>query len=299
MARLVLRSSVVESAGVTYTPWYADAWDQGTVSSISPIIYASGIQGVWTSNAIAGPFGEAKVQRITPFFFSDGDYFGGTISDGVGGRLSRNLPIGTETWWRIYYYFPSSWCAGADQGKYPANDIDQSDTPDGSANWKWLRLYFGPSGSPTGSLVCKIAGLANHACASASAGPYMLGVAVEGAADGTGNDYLTSTPAVIPRNQWVALQWYLKHGTTTGTSEIRMWMNSTYLGSVPLVRALHSGAANEKIFAAVLGDYCNGGAEEPYTDCYVSNAIFTDDPPNTLDSGGRPYIAPATRITDF
>ena len=88
---------------------------------------------------------------------------------------------------------------------------------------------------------------------------------------------------------------------------MEFWLGETYLG-----RGFDPNAGNTETFGTSpsgittldnirVGDYWNGNAFQT-TFTYQDEYIFynaTGNPPNTLDSGGRPYISPSHQVSDF
>jgi hypothetical protein len=277
-------SLLVNPAPANYNPWYKQAWDAGgSLGAVASYITGSGIQQVFNSNTIAGPFGETQVLKVSTFknpADSNRGYFGGTLASAANVTLNN----GDDTWVRFYHYFPSAFCAGTD-----------GSSGDWDGTIKWFRYQFASNGSRR--LTYKMGGIANGSCSTTSASPKMQGAAMEVMASGTNNDYLSS-PVSVPRDQWVALQWHIHHDQTIGASKVEMWIGSTYCGAVsPLLCSTFPAVSSDSI-VFVLGDYWNGGSAAGNS-WYISNAIFTKQTPTTLDSGGRPYISPTARISDF
>lgn len=268
---------------VSYAPWYKEAWDNGgSLGAVTSYITGGGIQRTFNSNDVAGPFGESKILKVSTFknpSDSNRSYFGGTLASAANVSLSD----GDDTWIRMYHYFPSAFCSGTD-----------SSSGDWDGSIKWFRYQFASGGSRR--ITFKIGGISNGSCNSAASGPTILGAANEAMASGTNNNY-DGSPVVIPRDQWVALQWHLKHTQSTGTSTLEMWIGSTYCGAATILCSNFPNVSSDSV-VFVIGDYWNGGSAEGNA-WYISNAIFTKQQPNTLDSGGRPYIDPNTRISDF
>lgn len=269
---IVTATTLSVIVGVTYSPWLKTAMDQGTVGQPASL-YFNNLAGRNTtmSSDIVGPFGETKVVKVT-IAAGQNNFGGSLLNSGVA------LNPGDQMWWRLYHLFPLDWCAGGNGG----GDYDGS--------LKWLRAEWA-NGTRT---TFKIGGLSNNACALGAASPTMRGVASE---IGTASNNYDLTPTVIPRAQWTALQIRQTLGQTAGTSSIDMWVDATHTGAVDIQGPLYPSTLQALLFIA-FGDYWNGQSFQT-TSHYVSNWISTKQIPNTLDSGGRPYISPTTRITDF
>lgn len=279
--------TVSSSTSPGYTPWYKNTWaPTGTVGSVAnTIINNTGIQQMFVADPAAefggtGPFGETRITKVSTIHTDATEtFFGGTL---LNSTVALNP--GDETWIRIFHYFPSSFCAGTDN--------TAADYGDGSI--KWLRYQFASNNSCR--LTFKVGGMGFNSCASASNAPNMQGMAAEVMASGTNNNYV-SNRVVIPRDRWVALQWHMVHGKTVATSLLEMWIDNTYLGTAQILCSQYPNVSSDSILI-VMGDYWNGGSHDG-NKWYVSNAVFTKQRPTTLDSGGRPYISPTQRITDF
>jgi hypothetical protein len=270
-------------SGPTYVPWLKSVLGTGTVGANASNDF-NNLSGRDTkvSNDITGPFGESQIVKVTSADFVSGNYGGSFLSSGT------TLAAGDVTWLRAYFYFPSSFCAGF---KFNAGE-----SGDGDGQLKFLRYDL----SNGQRITAKIGGLSHAACTSGSSSPTMLGVATE---VGTGSNNYLSAEVPIARDQWVALQWKLTHGTTKAASDVEMWVGTTYLGHVVMDRDSSGGGqqypgTTVSVNFIALGDYWNGLPQQS-TFFYISNAIFTKQTPNTLDSGGRAYISPSTRISDF
>ena len=81
-----------------------------------------------------------------------------------------------------------------------------------------------------------------------------------------------------------------------GKARIRIWINDQFLAELTDVTTLDS--ASSSVSSIWWGNYWNGGFPlDQYW--YLDEMIITTNKPNTVDSGGRPYIDPQTRIADF
>jgi hypothetical protein len=89
------------------------------------------------------------------------------------------------------------------------------------------------------------------------------------------------------------LQFQIHWSTTSGW--IRVWDHDTYIGQFSAGATLEPGTYFTNL---VLGDYWNGGSRQS-TSWYIDELIITTQTPNTLDGGGRPYIDPRTKASDF
>lgn len=257
----------------TYTPWLLSALSSGT-NGANASNHFNNLSGRDTkmSNDIAGPFEESLVVKVTAATGASGNYGGSYLNSSVA------LSAGDETWIRKYCYFPSGFCAGCGGG----GDFDST--------LKFLRYQFVNGDRVT----AKLGGFTNGSCASSASAPTMRGVASEIGVDGNNYD---ASPIVIPRDQWVALQWHLTHGTTTGASALEMWVNEEYSGSIT-IEGIHYPGSASNIDYLVEGDYWNGDVQES-TFYYLSNIVATKETPNTLDGGGRPFIHPDHAVADF
>ena len=261
------------SGSPTYTPFFKSALGAGTPGQNATTDF-NNLSGRSTvvSTDISGPFGESQIVKVGVLVANSGNYGGSFNNSGTP------LSVGDETWFRLYCYFPTAFCAGAGGG----GDFDQS-----------IKFYR-PTFASGQRLYGKLGGFTNNACANTATSPTMLGLACDFAP--VSNDYVNS-PQPIPRDTWVALQWYIKHGQTAGTSVARVWIGSAYQGDITMTEPMYPATASDIGFYA-LGDYYNGGAKQD-TWFYISNVIATKQQPNTVDSGGRPYISPTARISDF
>lgn len=268
----------------TYTPilsWsaaggsagaYITGWD-GTVGNdmLNEIRY---------STDISGPFGSGMTAK-NQLRLTDKVQFGGYL------LMNRAFVAGTDLWLRMYVYFPSDFCFS-----YGSNG-------DGWGATKWFRVQStaGRStielGSGGGSLSnANYAFKAGPTCGSTIG---MFGDINEmGAAT---SPFPKWTPELggkaIQRGVWQALQvqWHFGDGAS---GFIRGWIDDVYLGQSNHT-TLPAGA---RVTDLVLGDYWNGGFPKDQA-FYIDEIVVSTQAPNTVDSGGRPFISPKTRVADF
>lgn len=283
MGFLVLRSSGVSAgpSAPTYVPWLKKVLAQSDTVSTPPFSDFNDIgdpgsdpnyRDTTVSTDITGPFGETGVIKVATRLTNNNNFGGSYLNSGVA------LSAGNQTWIRGYYYFPTSWCAGNAGGGDSDGEI------------KFMRYEFANGSRAT----AKLAGIGNNSCAAGASSPTMKGFITE---IGTTQNNFAASPPVIPRDQWVALQWHITHGTSAGTSALEMWVDSTYVGGITVAGQFYPSSASDVDFM-VLGNYWNGDPKQ-VTSFYHSNIIFTKQTPNTTDSGGRAFIHPLTKITDF
>lgn len=263
---------VVPGAG--YTPFYTASFN-GTPDSSNISEFTSSFPGTQYSNDITGPHGESIVLRNFLPAGSPGS-FGGTMLD----PPAVGLTTGDTVWFRKYVYFPTAFCAG-----YGTN-------PDGWGQCKWLRLQW-QTGGALSRMTAQIGDMSSSACASAGTAPTFWGFTFEGI-NGTSNQQFVTPPA-FSRDEWVAMQFAMHIHATEGW--LRGWLNSTYLGEIGPIDTTPDNTG-DGFTKMVLGDYWNGFSHQDNT-WYLQDFIATKETPNTTDSGGRPYISPSTKVSDF
>ena len=115
----------------TYTPFMAFNFSgtngaSASQTEFSPEPDQSPQNSTTYSNSVSGPFGESINARID--MEAQGNrYFGGGFTDGSSLSIANN----TNTWIRIYHYFPAAFCAGYDLGTGEGSD--------GYGATKWVR----------------------------------------------------------------------------------------------------------------------------------------------------------------
>jgi hypothetical protein len=162
-----------------------------------------------------------------------------------------------------------------------------------------LRLQFNTTSTfqwetESARLTYQLGGFSGSSCSSAGSSPTLSFLTVEGVPNG---DHVSlegvNGPRIVPRDQWRALQFQIHWSTTAGW--VRVWDHDTYVGQFSAGATLEPGTYLTNL---VLGDYWNGGSRQA-TSWYIDELIITAQTPNTLDSGGRPYIDPRTKASDF
>jgi hypothetical protein len=262
----------------TYTPFMAFDFSGTLAASASQAEFSpepdqSPENSLIYSDDVTGPFDEAVVAKQS--IEAQGNRsFGGTFLDGSGLAITDN----SDTWIRIMHYFPAAFCAGYDLGTGEASD--------GYGSTKWLRYGFGVSGD---RITHQLDGFLNSACGTAMNQGH-TSFEITG-----GSDANTPSPATIPRDQWVAIQYHI-HWAEDATGFVRAWLGDTYLGEVGSI--ITKPAGDDALNDLTLGNYWNGASHQANT-WYIQSVIGTQQTPNTLDSGGRAYISPLTKVSDF
>jgi hypothetical protein len=216
-------------------------------------------------------------------------------SHAFGGRfdLPTLIPEGYNIWYRARFYFPSTLPLGYN---FATSDSAEATTcgksADGPGFFKFLvfapdtgtaRLYVMPPMQRRGF------------------GLTQSNLHVNAESENTGDSTYSWT---VPRDQWFSLQVHVKVASAaTGGGFMRVWIDDQYI-------LQHSKAtlANStyKIKEWGIGDYWNG---VPWTDGQPSttDSFWMDDviiatdytgygAPQTVDSGGRPYISNAVTV---
>lgn len=276
-------------SGASFTPFYVGKFNVGTNGQQALVEYtgnsALGSNNTVYSSDVPGPFGETKVGKVQLLpYTTDEYYYGGFV------RTPSAIPAttGAEMWARAYFRFPTNWCNGG-QGSPPFPE-----SVNGAI--KFFRLFFDTSnrltlmlGDQRGGAGSFPTGASSGTCALPSASP-ILGMA--NSEIGSTNHFASTLP-VMTRDQWWAIQWYVKFGDPNVANGIfRAWVNDTRVIDATNVKTRPSTAPTTVAQGfAMPGDLWNGGpgANNPF---YVANMIMATSasPPTTLDSGGAPYI---------
>ena len=276
--------SLTPGGSFTYTSGSAGAYTpvmtmsfSGTLGNVATAYFSYNRSGRETFSAdVAGPHGEAQVLKLT---IPQWDGVGSSASMFFGGGLvGSSFPLDSDQdlWFRLYHYFPTSFCAGADS----AGDY-----------WgpvKWVRVEW----TDGAKMTYELGGFNQGSCASAASAPYPYLGTKEYFPDQS-NMYFP-TQVVLQRDQWVALQFHMHTGSS---GFLEGWVDDTYLGRAN-ASIIPSTFTNKSIGSIVIGDYWNGGSYQANT-WYVQDLIATTQTPDTLDSGGLPYIAPSAKVADF
>lgn len=281
MADVTCTLSYVEPAPAEPGPsaaLYTASFGAGVVGEKPDDQMASPRSSTTYSDDITGPYGDPTTCRVS--IGADASYFGGRLTDAPPGF---NIAEGDTVWARIWHYIPSSFCAGSSGGTEPEPPVDFI---------KWLRFQWGTAGGGS-RLTFQPRTFTGGECNSN--GPTVGGAQFEQFADGSNRWFPNQANIKLPRDQWFAWQWSFKIHETEGY--IRCWIDDTFIGEVGPSNTIPNQLA-AGLNQIVLGDYWNN---KPFqtNHWYIDDIIITKDEPSTLDAGGRPYIAPATRASDF
>lgn len=286
------RVVATDRAGNSVTSAVVHATTQGASPGYTPIFLWSAAGGSlgtnisgWQSstrltysNDVQGPFGGNRVARQS--LLASSNFFGGIM---VGGL---SLGSGQDLWIRVYHYFPAGFCfsCGTVSG-------------DRWGNVKWYRLQFS-----SGRLTAQMGGLAGTAFANApgSCGSQAGWGGVTDEYGGGGHNIVIDSPgAQVQRGQWLAIQTHVRLASDN-TGYVESWINDIYVG-----RGTKNGASSYRTMPTtgtlsyvMLGDYWNGGPGFDQS-FYLDEVIISTQTPTTVDAGGRPFIAPTTRVEDF
>lgn len=220
---------------------------------------------------------------------SGGHFFAGRT------RLPTTVPQGSTLWFRIYQYIPSTFSFGYKYSR-AAGDRDIARAcgqyADGNLWLKWLvlaphhdfgtaRIYLSPTA-------------ARRTLTNPSPQVRLISEALHRPHD---------EPVDLPRDRWFALQMAVR--VSDGDDGfIRAWIDDQYLGEV----TGRTTVADAPIHSWGMGDYWNGvpwtDGAPGRTDFWVDEVIVASDAPGYdaptgIDSGGRRYIDPCTRVADL
>lgn len=267
----------------SYTPLFTYSASGQTVGQRLVDFNPEGTPPIY-SNDVTGPFGQSPVIKV--FGTAGSNWYGGRWKHEFGQSAAQLLSAG-NMWIRVYHRFPKEFCAG-----------HGSTSGDGWGFTKWLRLQFNTSklfswDTQSGRLTYQLGGFSLNSCTSAATSPTISIVTMEGVPNGKFIWLDGNGARVVPRDQWRALQLQIHWSTTSGW--VRVWDHDTYIGQFSDGPTLE---ADTYLTNLVLGDYWNGGSIQA-TSWYIDELVVTTQTPNTLDSGGRPYIDPRTRVSDF
>lgn len=280
IARIIRLSGNQGSGGPaapTYTPVFKSNFTGGSVGSAPAASEWGFVQqnSLKYSNDVAGPFGESQCGKLivpggglypSSYFFA-GYIFPSAIS----------MADGDDLYIRVYHRITSSFCAAYS---------NTSGTNDGYGNTKWFRGYF--DGHPFWTF--HLENFSQQSCNAS--GPRIGDIETD-----TGVSGFEGSGIVLARDQWFAMQIHVRNSSVAANAFCRVWIDYTYVGqlSTPTMTT-HPGGTSS--FELVLGDYWNGGSHQDST-IYLGDIIASKQTPNTLDSGGRPYIHPLHKKADF
>jgi hypothetical protein len=254
----------------TYTPMLKEDFETWTLGQA----YDGSIQNPAVIDNLNYSSG---TQSVKSNFVHNTKPFGGSIV------MSSSAGIGDDVWVRAKFYLPST-CS-----------FSYGDAGDGFGYMKFISIH-----GNSGALYCQlespykaVPGDANFATHNlASIGDWGL-VSCTGMG---GVD--------VPMDQWFSMQiqFHIQQDGV-GDSYERIWIDEQYLGqcthSSPSTTGVPSGTTFNQFR---LGDIVNGAAwiaGGATNEFWMDDIIVTKQTPNTLDSGGRPFIHPLTKVSDF
>lgn len=255
----------------SYSPLKVWSAEGGSLGSAIKGFYAS--TGTTYSGAVRGPFGGNTTAFASQI--AGNVWFGGNLVEKLG------LRQGSDIWVRVYQFFPETFC------------FSYGGLGDGWGATKWMRAQTSSGrstlelGSASPNYDGTYAFKRTPACGTVTAAYGDINEM------GAGNrPFPNYTAAPIVRGKWQALQVHWHFGDSDGY--MRAWIDDVYLGQSNHT-TLRSGAVVEGI---VYGDYWNGGFPVAQGFHY-DEIVITTERPNTVDSGGRPFIHPNHRVADF
>jgi hypothetical protein len=280
----------IREAAPTYTPLVAEDFSGGSLGATYP---------GWKSAAsiydnTRAYDGSQSLKVITdtgqaPVACGGDTYCGGHST------LPEVVPIGKTIWYRARVYIPTAFSWG-----YVFNSSDSAEAAtcsqpsDGNGLLKFMRL-------------APVTGTARiymqpQVARRSVAQPVTNITRVISEAGPTFEDF-DNAAGKIALDQWVALQMAVKVADD-GTGFIRYWVGDTFIGEA----TGQTVSAGNSLDDWGLINYWNG---VPYTDglagredMWMDDIIIASDiagrgAPNTLDSGGRPFISESTTVGDF
>jgi len=203
------------------------------------------------SEDLTGAYGEAQVGKFfIPLYDEPTEIihrFGGTYVDAVRPEILD----GDRLWVKLKQYVPTAYCAGnSREGGVPA-----------WGNIKWFRMTIFNTGIDTTSGSRITMQLGDHldlSCNSAANAPTIKTFTFEGGSGGKGltgtpvNPVLTSPP-VIPRDQWAALQFEILFKEDE-TGDVRVWMDDTLIEELSGLQTLPDKASDQYLKYMVQGE---------------------------------------------
>ena len=181
--------------------------------------------------------------------------------------MPSSVGNGGELWTRVYMYFPAGWDWG-----------DQ----DGTGQWRKLLRYqvdgrgrigvggVWPGGAAT---TCEIVGNTE-----------------------AGNNYTYAsqfTGVNFPVGRWIAVEQYVKLGTTDETSRQLIWLDGILIFDNKDIPSDNPflGSESDIISTVMIFTYWNGKVRTAQ-DAFVDNIIMTTDTPSHVDASGNKMIGP-------
>jgi len=218
--------------------------------------------------------------------------------------LPATIPIGNTVWFRMYFYFASTFSFGyLYRNGNAQDDLDSTECGKsndmGNTGNKWMNF---DSPGTSGKVYIKIPSGRQKIAQPSGADPEHPYIRIENEA---GNGGLTSSGRTVPLDQWFAMQLGVKV-SNDNTGFVRLWLDNDLVAEQLNVSTIQAGDTYYDSWG--LGDYWNG---IPYTDgaagrddLYIDEIIIASDvagygTPTGIDANGNAYIDPATRAGDL
>ena len=268
------------AAAPTYTPIFAFDFNgtngnSASQAEFSPEPDQSPLNSLTYSNDIAGPHGQTITAKQSIVAYSGANdpsqlKFGGGCTGGTGLAIAD----GDILYFGMHVFFPALTCFG------------YGGAGDGYGSLKFIRMGFSTNSN---RLTHQIGLFQSGSCGLVTNQSYTSNEITGG------SDAVTPSPQNITSGSWHHLS-YATLFREAATGYVRSWCNGNYLGEVSGIQTKPVGINALNDFT--IGNYFNGGAYQAMT-FYMQCLILSKQTPNTLDSGGRPYISPDTQVGDF
>lgn len=294
--------SAFSTPAANFIPLYAENYATKTVGVTDP----DWRYGQWTDERAYSGTKALKMgmnRGFPPPTCGGSHYFGNNHSLNENLGLPATVPVGSTMWFRVYFYFASTFSFG-----YTFNDDAEADQCGKSADMglsgiKWMNLN---SDAPPveGKLYVKIPSAYRKVeqPTAAAGDPNYPDIRIENEAGGTG---FSGTGMPVPLDQWFAMQLGIKVANDN-TGWHRLWMDNQLVAeklNIPTIPP-----QGTLINSWGIGDYWNS---VPWTDggvgrddLYIDEMMIAADipgygAPTGRDANGNTYIDPALLAGDL
>ena len=297
----VAARTAVVSPPTSFVPMYKEDFAVGTVGTTNPAWRYSEYSNVRSVSGTQSTRMGANRGSGSPTCGGN-VFFGNNQSMNEPEGLPEGIPIGSTVWYRVFFYFASTYSFGyvfrSGQDNAEASGCGKSADMGNTGN-KWMNF---DSPGTSGKVYIKIPSSRRKAAQPSGDDPERKTIIIENEAGSAGT---TSSGMSVPLDRWFSMQLGMKV-SRDNTGWVRLWIDNELEAEQLNVNTIQAG--DTAITNWGIGDWWNG---VPWTDgspgeddLWLDEIIIASDmpgygAPTGVDAAGNAYIDPATRVGDL